>query len=87
MLQGDVLRLRVEVEHELASCPTGPCAAAAPRRLVREPAIEEALALGSCPPNDEARALDARYECRSFDGRAHWRRADADPSALVDASP
>ena len=52
-----------------------------------EPALAEDLVLGACPPNEEARALDARYECRSFDGRAYWRRAGADPSALVEASP
>ena len=39
----------------------------------RDPPIEERLDVGECPPNDEARSIDAGYDCKSFDGRAFWR--------------
>lgn len=36
------------------------------------PAVRTAL--GTCPPDQEARAVDASYRCLSFDGRAFWHR-------------
>lgn len=41
----------------------------------RDPPLEERIELGDCPPNEEARVIDARYDCRSFGGRAFWRSA------------
>jgi hypothetical protein len=35
---------------------------------------DERLPLGACPPDQEARAIDASYRCLSFNGRAFWRR-------------
>lgn len=58
-IEGDVLVLRVESEQDAPSDP--------PR--------EERVEIGECPPNDEARALDTSYDCRSFGGRAFWRNA------------
>jgi hypothetical protein len=34
------------------------------------------LSIGPCPPNDEARALDAAYRCLGIDGDAFWLRGE-----------
>ena len=40
-----------------------------------QPAVEQRLLLGECPPNVEAKALDANYRCLSIGGHAFWRKA------------
>lgn len=40
-----------------------------------EPARTAQLAVAECPPNEEAKALDASYRCLSFGDRAFWLRA------------
>jgi hypothetical protein len=46
-------------------------------RVLHEPPQEERLALGQCPPNDEARTIDPSYTCVSIGGRAFWRNTHA----------
>ena len=74
--QGDTLVLRVRGQDSGKSCDGGSC------RVQHEPPLEERLQLGPCPPNEEAKALDASYRCISIAGQAFWRRARAeDPAA------
>jgi hypothetical protein len=40
-----------------------------------EPARAVQLSVEDCPPNEEARALDASYRCLSFGDHAFWLRA------------
>ena len=42
---------------------------------------ERRVELGECPPNEEARHLDAGYRCVGFDGDAFWRRGEASAEA------
>jgi len=49
------------------------CEGSAACRVTHDPPLEQRLALGACPPNDEAKSLDARYRCISLDGHAFWR--------------
>lgn len=68
-LSGDELVLSVQGEDATADCDgKGPC------RSAHQPAAEQRLPLGACPPNDEARALDAHYRCISVGGQAFWLR-------------
>jgi hypothetical protein len=39
-----------------------------------EPPRTAQLAVAECPPNEEAKALDASYRCLSFGDRAFWLR-------------
>ncbi len=39
-----------------------------------EPPRTAQLAVAECPPNEEAKALDASYKCLSFGDRAFWLR-------------
>ena len=73
----DALVLNVQGEDA-----THGCAAGAGCRTLHEPAVEQRLPLGACPPNDEARALDAHYRCVSVAGQAFWLR---EPSTASDA--
>jgi hypothetical protein len=73
---GETLVLRVEGRDQGSACQEPAC------RQSHEPPIEERLQLGPCPPNEEAKALDASYRCISIAGQAFWRRAHAgDPAA------
>lgn len=63
---GDALVLTVQGEDAQHDCSGGAC------RKLHEPALEQRLPLGPCPPNDEARALDAHYRCVSVGGQAFW---------------
>lgn len=49
--------------------------------------VRMVLELGECPDNQEARALDASYVCRSIGGRAFWRRSPTAGEAAEDATP
>ncbi len=73
-LDGRVLVVTVEARDERASCASLDCEVGAARRVAVDPPERERLELGTCPPNDEARALDAAYECLSLGGRTFWRR-------------
>jgi hypothetical protein len=64
---GMFLDLAVRFEQASGACTTG-C------RTAVEPARIEQIALAECPPNEEARALDASYRCLSFGDRAFWHR-------------
>jgi hypothetical protein len=68
-LTGSSLELRVQAEELRAPCGEAPDCL---RKL--EPPGIETLELADCPPNEEARALDASYRCISLGGRAFWRR-------------
>lgn len=70
---GTELLLSVEGQAE-RSCETSAC-------LERFPApVEERLVIGACPPNEEARAIDANYRCVSLGGQAFWRHAHHTPA-------
>ena len=76
--EGDMLVLRVRGQDSGTGCATADC------RAQHEPPLEERLQLGPCPPNEEARRLDASYRCLSIAGQAFWRREQAeDPAAYV----
>lgn len=65
---GAALDLTVTMERPRdAACDSG-C------RKPVEPARALQLAVTECPPNEEARALDASYRCLSFGDRAFWLR-------------
>jgi hypothetical protein len=70
-LAHDRLTLHVTGQQRAATCAdqTRPC-----QSVTEALSREEQLELGHCPPNDEARALDASYRCVSIRGRAFWRR-------------
>jgi hypothetical protein len=72
---GETLVLRVEGRDQGSTCQEPAC------RQSHEPPIEERLQLGPCPPNEEAKALDASYRCISIAGHAFWRRSHADDPA------
>jgi hypothetical protein len=80
---GDALVLNVQGEDAQRECDgTGGC------RALHEPALEQRLPLGACPPNEEARALDTQYRCVSVGGQAFWlgpasAASDADAAALA----
>jgi hypothetical protein len=82
-LEGEDLVLSVQGEDASADCDgKGPC------RSAHQPALEQRLPLGACPPNDEARALDAHYRCISVGGQAFWLRdgqgkSDVEAAALA----
>ena len=73
--EGDTLVLRVEGHDTGAGCADAAC------RVRHDPPLEQRLQLGQCPPNEEAKALDASYRCISIAGQAFWRRAQADDPA------
>lgn len=74
--QGDMLVLRVQGQDSGKACEGASC------RVTLDPPLEERLQLGVCPPNEEAKALDANYRCISIAGQAFWRRQQAgDPAA------
>jgi hypothetical protein len=60
-------------QDERPGCPTA-CETGGARRVPLDPPIVERLTLDVCPPNDEARKLDASYTCVSLGERAFWRR-------------
>lgn len=70
-LAQDRLTLHVTGQEVRATCAdqTRPC-----QSVTQALSSEEQLELGACPPNEEARALDASYRCVSIRGRAFWRR-------------
>lgn len=45
------------------------------RVIQRDEPFIERLPMGECPLNNEAERLDRNYNCRSFSGRAFWRRS------------
>jgi hypothetical protein len=73
--QGDTLVLRVQGADSGKDCQAAGCL------VQHEPPLEERLQLGPCPPNEEAKALDASYRCLSIAGQAFWRRTQADDPA------
>jgi hypothetical protein len=82
-LSGEELVLSVQGEDATADCD-----GKAPCRSAHAPAVEQRLPLGACPPNDEARALDAHYRCISVGGQAFWLRdgqgkSDVEAAALA----
>lgn len=77
--------LVIETRSERFAACTGGCANAGEARQVEHDApLVERYEIGECPPNQEAQRLDASYECRSFGGRAFWRRSSA-PDAEASA--
>lgn len=97
--RGSVLVLVEEGYRELLGCRGGSDGAGEtgktpdpacdePRyRDVRHPSpVVKELALGECPPNREAEALDASYLCRSIGGQAFWRQAMPDEKAAGPAT-
>lgn len=68
-----VLVLTATAQEERAGC-VAPCESVAPRRVELNPPVVEKLPIGACPPNDEARKMDASYTCISLGDRAYWRR-------------
>jgi hypothetical protein len=75
-VQGDTLLLQVNGQDSGKSCTDPRC------RIRHDPPLQERLPIGVCPPNEEAKALDASYRCISIAGQAFWRRAQAeDPAA------
>ena len=72
---GATLVLSVQGEESAGGCRGTACQAR------HEPPREERVQVGDCPPNDEAKALDATYRCASIGGRAFWRRGQADDMA------
>jgi hypothetical protein len=66
-VSADALVLSVQGEDARRDCD-----GAAACRTVHEPAVEQRLPLGACPPNEEARALDTHYRCVSVGGQAFW---------------
>lgn len=76
--EGETLVLRVQGEELRGGCTGEDC------KVLHDPARELRLELGECPPNEEAKALDASYRCISIAGQAFWRRAEADaPTAYL----
>jgi hypothetical protein len=73
--EGETLVLQVQGRDQGPGCRDAAC------RQSHEPPVEERLQLGPCPPNEEAKALDATYRCISIAGQAFWRRAQADDPA------
>jgi hypothetical protein len=64
-VQGDQLELHVRFEAQRGKCENG-C------RTPVEPARAETLLLADCPPNEEAKKLDASYRCVAIGERAFW---------------
>jgi hypothetical protein len=79
---GGMLVLTVQGEDAGASC-----SAAAGCRVAHDPPVEQRLPLGQCPPNEEAKSLDASYRCISIGGQAFWRRPQADDPAAYFPRP
>jgi hypothetical protein len=67
-VEGDTLLLHCEGEEQREHCSGDAC------RVVNNPAREERVQLGECPPNEEASSLDVSYRCVSIGGHAYWRR-------------
>ena len=72
-LTDGALVLTATSQDEIAGCPAA-CDGGAARRVELKPPVVERLPVGACPPNDEARKLDASYTCMSLGDRAFWRR-------------
>lgn len=53
------------------------------------PALLEELELGDCPPNAEAKNIDAKYACIALGDHAFWRRGGSAPqqSTAKDVTP
>jgi hypothetical protein len=66
-VSSDALVLSVQGEDARRDCD-----GSAACRTVHEAPVEQRLPLGACPPNEEARALDAHYRCVSVGGQAFW---------------
>jgi hypothetical protein len=76
VVDGHDLVLRIDRERPMQ----GTSAAVSPVRAER-------VSLGPCPPNQEARALDASYTCLSIGGRAFFReRVKSVPGSMPDTS-
>ena len=74
----DTLVLSVQGEQKRSDCEGDACTVA------HQPALEQRLPLGDCPPNEEARTLDASYRCIGIGGQAFWRRPQPeDPAAYL----
>ncbi len=83
--EGDALLLQVQVEEERFGCE-----GSAACRVSHDPPLQERLPLGECPPNDEARKLDASYRCIAINGQAFWhhdREHDREQPAAAPAPP
>jgi hypothetical protein len=65
---GNAISLTIKAEHPRDSKCTDGC------KTPVEPARSMTLAVAECPPNEEARKLDASYRCVSFGDRAFWLR-------------
>lgn len=66
---GTAIDLAIKAERPRDSKCEGGCKNAV------EPPRTAQLSVNDCPPNEEARALDASYRCLSFGDRAFWLRA------------
>jgi hypothetical protein len=62
---GDALELQVRFEQQRGKCTNG-C------RTPVEPPRAESVVLADCPPNEEAKKLDASYRCLAIGDRAFW---------------
>ena len=68
-IDGEELVLSCEGHERRGDCKGAACTVA------DQPPVEHRLQLGECPPNVEAKALDANYRCLSIAGHAFWRRS------------
>jgi len=66
---GTAIALTIKAERPRDSKCTDGC------KTPVEPPRTAQLPVNDCPPNEEARALDASYRCLSFGDRAFWLRA------------
>jgi hypothetical protein len=66
-VQADALELRVRFEQKRGACTNG-C------RSPVEPERAERVLLADCPPNEEAKKLDASYQCIAIGDRAFWHK-------------
>jgi hypothetical protein len=74
-VEGDALVLSCEGQEQRSGCSGDAC------RVLNNPAHEERVQLGECPPNQEAAALDPSYRCVSIAGQAWWQKGGSRPSA------
>jgi hypothetical protein len=66
---GSAIALTIKAERPRDSKCTDGC------KKAIEPPRTAQLTVTECPPNEEARALDASYRCLSFGDRPFWLRA------------
>jgi hypothetical protein len=81
-VQADSLVLQVKGQDSGKNCADASC------RVRHDPPLQERLPIGVCPPNEEAKVLDASYRCISIAGQAFWRRAtDIAPPRSAGTTP